>query len=534
MARATTWAEFIEKQDSEKRVVALCIGLDAGAPPATKLFTFSNIERNPISGLSVLIHKGIKSVPGLSYNTNEIGGNPPAPSWGNLVLYREDGYDISDDGSGIYFRDLGNSWILRDQFCFIYFGGDDLPWSEYRLIFSGRMGGISRNDMTLTIDCLGNENQAYRATMGNVKITSATWPNAAANWGKTIPCIVGFAWNTEPVVVDTRTAAPNNLRFAFHDNTRPYTGVSVYDAGVGLIPFPTPGFQYTDNGDGTFTLTTGYVPVGKITCSCTGPDAFVSWATQITNLLTTYAGIPVGQIDAAAVAAANAAMPWAMGYAVEQEMSVMDVVREMSQGVPAYYGFNRSGTFTMEEVTDPSAKTPDYIINSEISNAAPVAILNNTLAEKPANEVIDTCNAEYFENFAPLARDRLSGTLTETQKMLYYKSYRDDTYTDGAVVTLYPYATAKNILLRVLSVVSSQAAAVKWVDLLKTDREYTAIRIKSMELTYNIGDIVSVTFLTELDDGTPWYRHNYNDRRMMITGIREDYNNFETTLTLWG
>jgi hypothetical protein len=532
MARATTWDEFKEKSSSEKRVIALIKVRERAVPANVLELWFSNIEREEPSGFPFgLIHKGIKSVPSLKYNTNEIGGTPPTPSWSNLVLVREDGYDISNDESGIYFDDLGEDWIIENQPVFTFFGGDDLPWSEYKQTFAGTMRNPAKSDMTLTIPCQGNENRAYRDTVAGSVVTVAAWPNApTGSIGLTIPFCSGFVWNPEPICVDGRTVAPNNLRYIFHDNTVAYSSIGVYDAGVAL----TAGVQYTDNLDGTFTLAAGYVPVGRITCFVVGAWGFSPWATVITNLLQTFAGTPPAQIDAAAVAAADAAMPYAVSFLVQKETPAMEVIRQLSVGIPAYYSFQRDGVFRMREITDPALKTPDHTINSEISNISPVAILDNSLSIAPSGEVVDTVNVDYYENYAVIKIDNLSNTLTETQKSTFYTEYRQDTYFDPTVATSYDNPAKKNVLMRVSFTAATQSAAVKWVDLLKISRTVTKFKVKCQDLIYNIGDIVSVTFETELKDGSQWYRHNYNDRRLMVIGINEDYDKFETTLTLWG
>jgi len=527
MARAKTWAEFKDKPDSEKRVIVLLQARERAVPANVVDFVFSNIEREEPIGFTGIIHKGVSSVPALRYNTNEIGGNPPAPSWSDIILTREDGYDISPDGSGIYFDDLGKDYILENQPAFVWFGGDDVPWLEYRKTFSGTMGSPAKDDMTLTVPCFGNENRAYRDTIAKTTITAAAFPFApTGNLGKTIPFCIGFISHMEPICVDSRAVAPNNMRFAFHDNTVPYSILQVKDAGVTLT-----GAQYTNNGDGTFTLALGYIPNGAITCVVLGAWGFSPWATDITNLITTFSA---GAIDAAAVAAANIALPWEVNYLVQSEMSVMDVIRQLSVGVPAYYSFQRDGVFRMEEITDPALKTPDHIINSEMSNISPVAILDNSLSIKPTGQVIDTASISYYENFAVLSRQDLSASLSETQKSILYTTWRQDTYTDPTVSVLYDNPAKKSTLVRVTSIVDSQDAAVRWVNLLKISRSITTIKIKCQDLIYNIGDIVSVTFKTELKDGTPWYRHGLNDTRMMIIGINENYDRFETVLTLWG
>jgi len=522
----TTWSDFIKSSNTEKRLICVAVIAQASAPGTTKTLYFSTID-GFVSGLSNHLHGKLLSVPTLTYNANELGGMPSLPSWGDITLLREDGYDISDDRTGIYFKDLDTTWLIRDRGVLVYYGGEDLPFSEYKLIFSGLCTGVERSDMTLRLNVIGNESRAYRSSVSSTQVTAAAWPNSQTNVGATIPTCIGYCWNIKPIIVDFTVGA---ARYIFHDTTVvAYTALlAVYEDGVTLTGG---GVQYTDNLDGTFTLT--YTPAGQITCAVNGAYNYPLWATCITNVLQNFAGIPAGQIDAAAVAAANTALPYTVGLCVTEETPVMEVIQMLSSSMPAWHGFDRSGVYTMRELTDPSGASIDYYVKSYVSNAAPVTILDDSLTESPHGEVIYKCLIKYYENNTPVDDDRLSGALTQAQKRLFSLPWRQNSRTDTPTLTTFPYATTMERNARVHNGLSAFYVAQKWVYLLRVLRKRIKFSIKTMDMTYNIGDCVLVEFRTELRDGSTWYRHGYQATKGIIIDIREDYNNNIVTLELW-
>jgi len=511
-------AEFSRKPDSQKRSLMALTAKDAATSLITRYFYFSDIA-GELSG--IYWHPMIDAIPDLSYNSREIGGTA-TPSWSDAKLRNEDGYDISHDRSGIYMEDLGTTWVIQDQPALCWFGGDDLPFSQYKQVFGGTCQGVKRADKGPTLDLSGLENQIKRKMVGSNKITVAAYPNCGTNAGKSKPVAIGYCWNCEPVLVDFAA-----YRYMFHENASAAL-YSVYSDGVTLT---TPG-QYTNNGDGTFTLTAA--PTGRITCQIGGPYAFTPWASVLSGVLQTWGGISAGQIDAAAVAAANIAMPYHMSRYVTTETSVFNVVKALSEGVPAWWKFQKNGIFSMREVTDPALQTTDWKISSEVSSEIPIAFIDGSLTIGQASTPVYRTNAQYLENNAPTTTNQLSGTLTEAQKMAFVDRYRKDYYQLLSVLTPYPLAGTTDIVLRSYASTHAVSAATKWVNLLKVPRRLVRLTVKAMELGYEIGDIVEVTYKTELKDGSPWYRHGLNATKLMITSIKENYSRAEITLELWG
>jgi len=518
-ARATTMAEFRRKSDSEKRSLMIMTAKDAATSLVTRYFYFSDIG-GELSGL--YWHPMIEAIPNLSYNSREIGGTA-TPSWSDAKLRNEDGYDISHDRTGIYMEDLGITWIIQDQPVYCYFGGDDLPFSEYAQVFGGTCQGIKREDSGITLDLAGLENQIRRKTVGANKITTAAYPNCGTNVGKSKPVCIGYCPNIEPVLVDTV-----NFRYMFHESAG-YGFFFVYQDGVTLT---TPA-QYTNNGDGTFTLVAA--PTGRITCFVAGPYYNATgFGSVLSGVLQTWGGILPAQIDAAAITAADAALPFQVGTYVQKETPVSDVISQLADGVPAWWGFQKNGIFSMREVSEPSTQSTDWKISSVVSSEIPIAFLDGTLTIGQASSPTYRVTVNYYKNDATTTTERLNAALTEAQKLSFTLPYRLDYYQDTATLTQYPYARQETKILNTILSAQAVSAATKWVNLLKVPRRLVRLTVKTMELRYEIGDIVEVTYQTELKDGSPWYRHGLNATKLMITSIKENYSAATITLELWG
>lgn len=520
----TTWEAFKNSTNTKKRLVAY-IQAELAVPPFTARDFWFSTSAGEIPGLPIPIPGNLATVPSLTYDSNEIGGSPATPAWSDIVVNYEDGRDMSVERNGVYEPDFDTVWIVTHRTVVVWLGGEDLPFSEYQAIFTGICDGIERTDSQIIFRVQGNENQAYRKTIGSNEITAAAWPDAGNNIGKTIPVCIGPVWNIEPICVTLTAPQPT---YIFHDITAgAYSTIYVYVDAVQLIPA-----QYTDNLDGTVTL--NFVPSKTVTMFVLGLYGFSPWATKITNLLTTFAGIPVGNIDAAAVAAANIALPYSVNLYVKKETSVMDAITALSEGFPATYGFQRSGIFSMREITDPGAATADYVINTSTSNESPVAINNNSLSEKFHGEIIWKTIMEWYPNYKPMDSGNLSPTLTLTQQELFSTDWRETKYEDATILSKYPGAGVKPRRCRTSFLFSAIGLATKWTNLFSDRREMTTFTLPSINLEYEIGQIVECTFETKLFGGSAWYRHGYNQRKMLILGMEENYNDYTVNLRLWG
>jgi len=143
-------------------------------------------------------------------------------------------------------------------------------------------------------------------------------------------------------------------------------------------------------------------------------------------------------------------------------------------------------------------------------------------------------NMNYYRNQSPTTSNQLNPILTEAQKLSFTLPFRLDYYQDSATLTKYPFAGEETKILNTIIVTQAVSAATKWVNLLKVPRVLLRLTVKAMELRYEIGDIVAVTYQTELADGSAWYRHGLNAKKFLITGLREDYGNATITIDLWG
>lgn len=516
----TTYPEFERSPNREPRVFVLLTVKNASSG-FLNFIRMSTIAGH-IPGLTPYCHGVIGKVPTISYSSKEISGALPIPTYSDLELIIPDGYDLSPDQSGIYIDDIGSTWIAKDQNVSILFGGDELPISEYRpMISSGTVTGIKKTDTGAILSVAGAEREIYSKNVATNKITSVQWPNAGQNIGKSKPVCIGYVDNITPLVVNN----VGNPTYLFNENSS-YIFLQVYEDGV-LLASPA---SYTDNGDGT--LTTTYVPTGQITCDVFGITNG-AWATMITTVLQTYGGVPPGSIDAAAVAAADLALPYHVSYFVSEETPVMDVISQMSQGIPAWWGFDQDAIFTMAEVVDPSTGTAAHKITNKASSEIPIAFIDNTCTESPSGEVVWKIDYDFWQNYTPTPSDRLSAALTLAQKTPFVVKWQTiPPVSDTSVLTNYPFALSIKKVSRVFASADATAVANKWLALEKVERKLTNV-IVPMMATYEIGDIVELTYETKLPDGTTWYRHRYNAKKMLILDVKYDLNNYTIKLGLW-
>ena len=155
----TTYAEFIKFPNSEKRYLVVFQAIDNLNPTApARTFLCSNIG-NPVEvpGLTARWFGIVKTVPRISQKAKDIIGDA-LPQWPEVVLFREDNDDISHDRSGISTDDIGRRWIVKNQSCLIYYGGGNLPSSEYKLVFDGKITGSKFGDGTISLSIAGSEN----------------------------------------------------------------------------------------------------------------------------------------------------------------------------------------------------------------------------------------------------------------------------------------------------------------------------------------------------------------------------------------
>lgn len=514
---ATTYTEFEKSPSREPRFI-VSLRLKNASTGFFKFIYLSTIAGPRIDNPAFYYHGVVGRVPVARYSSKEISGALPIPTYSDLELIVPDGYDLSEDGSGIYIDDFGSTWIVRDQSIGLSFGGDDVPFTQYQPVMqAGTVEGFKRTDTGGILSISGPEKEIYRKTMAANKIDSIQYPNAAENLGKSKPVCIGFCYNVKPRLVDTVTN-----QWMFNENSS-YTFLQVFDNCVTL---GSPG-QYVDNGDGTFTLT--YTPTGQITCSVLGASGSNPWATVITDVLQNYGGIVPSRIDSVAVTAANIALPYSVGHYVPDETPVMDVISKLSQGIPAWWGFNAQNVFTMREVAPPSSLPTTKKIANTTSAEIPVAFIDGSLTESPSGKVTWKVDFEYYQNYTPTSWDRVAAV----NKLPFVNQWRNVTpASDATVLTNYAFAASVKKFARAFIPAHASGLAAKWLALEKVERFMTTLTVPMMEI-YTVGDIVELTYETKLQDGTSWYKHGYNAKKLLVLGVDYDFNNYTIKLELW-
>lgn len=225
----------------------------------------------------------LKSAPSISKRKDPLFFGKVAFTGGEVVIANEDGaFDLFGEDNDVF----GNAARLL-------MGFDDLPYSEFRPIFSGYMDRIivGRTEMRVAIQDL--REQLSRELPPNV-FDATTYPNIKdANVGKPIPLGYGTMRNA-PVVCTNEDEAGPPLTFTFKlcDVADHAYGIKAIDAvyvnGVAKTP------SASSLTAGTFSLATAdYDPGDEVTCDWRGfvdPDGnLISNALDVlVDLLTTY------------------------------------------------------------------------------------------------------------------------------------------------------------------------------------------------------------------------------------------------------
>lgn len=518
MAGTTTYAEFIKFPNTQKRYLILFFAIDAFSA-ATRSFSVSNIG-NPaqVSGTTLSWQGIVANMPRMAKKANDLVGEA-MPQWSEVVLYRQDGQDISGDRTGITVDDLGRSWIVKNRSIFIWYGGDDLPFSEYKLVFQGTVTGTKYSDTTVSLSISGKENVIKDVSLGTNLITVGSYPNAGPNIDKSKPVCIGNIFNMKPICVDPDTAGGGaNRQFMYHEDGT-VTLTAVRADGLPL----TIGVQIIDNLDGTFTFN-GVTIGSTITCDVAGKFAGQKWASMCSNVMSTYSGV---SSDAAAVTTADAALPYSVNYVVYQKTPVADVVNALCEGIPATREFSNSGLWTPKEFTDPAAASVDFAFTEkDILSASP----GGEIAKKVYFSYALNCE----RNWHVQTEDRTPSVPIYADRVRLALEYETGDFTDATIQTKYTDAETETLNTNLDLKTDADLSAAKWVALFGTGRETPSIKIKLRDVLYQIGDVVELTYRREDLYGNITYRFDWNAAKFRIIGITYDFGSKTTTLNLWG
>ena len=326
--------------------------------------------------------------------------------------------------------------------------------------------------------------------------------------GKPVPLALGRCRNVSPILID-------DVSYTYRVTDTAPAGVgcsavtAVYDDGAAV--------SYTDNGDGTFTLSLS--PVGTITADVDGATfsgVYQNTVGGILNgLLTTLGG--VSNVSSSHIAALNAAMPYEVGLYVADAADVLTVMDRLCEGLPVWRAFTRSGQFRCGEFAPPTG-APDLVIDE-------TGIVVGTLSGE-TEPVVWKQTLRHGRNHAPIPEDRAAGSLTLDQRAWLANEWRTVEAADPAIQTAFPLAAEADPADTALTTkADAEAVAAKWLTLRGAFRRRYRLTLKPLSLAYELhaeARLVFPRFGLELGD------------EFRIVAVEEDYNAKTVSLELWG
>lgn len=469
------WTNFIENPSAE-RVYLMRLGVahDNGASIDTRTLYVATHPKE----FTHYYYPCVAGVPRLNRSLQDVFTGWSMPSWGNLILLREDNYSLTPD-SVVDFDDLvSGEWECAGRNIEILFGGDNLAESDYQTIMKGVVDKVENWDNEkIEISILDMQEQLRKKEVAKNEINTTDYPNAAESIiGKRKPFAIGDCKNIKPVLVD-KTAR----KYLVHDtDIADLTDiVTVYAKGVSVA-------FAKQLAAGTFTLNSAQT--GTITCDAQGfkyDDSYVEHVGDIfKGLLITCGGIGSGDILTADITAINTAFPYDLWGYVTGEDSVLDVLDRLAQGLSLWYGFTREAKFEIKEFTVPSG-SPDLSLDTRS--------IQPKLKGKSSGDVAHKITVKYDENPSKMSANSI-GSVTDDYKAWLEEQWREEISEDSDVLDLYPLAEEREFKTVLRDRADATAVGGKWLILLKVKRFETIFLVKSPALSCHLGNVLKITF----------------------------------------
>lgn len=489
--------DFLNKSESEKVYIAeLKIAKTSGGSIIEKTLylgthpkIFNNIYYIPC----------ITGVPKLTRKIQSVFMGQTMITWGKLVLnYVPTEYVINYDGDFITFADFLTEWVVKGRDIVIRLGGNELNYSDYGIIFTGKMDSVSWTEKQITITIYDIQKKIKDIIISsNTFAAGSNMPERTV--GKTKPVCFGYVKNITPIMINTNKKQYQvhdvNIGGALEDIT------AVYDNGIS-VPFTK------QLSTGCFVMTN--TPSGRVTCDVKGSQfssVFQYTAGGIIEglLLDPNAGgLTTSDIDSVMMTTFKSAMPYKLGAYFSKSTSLLKIFDTLTIGLPVWYGFSRLGKFQIAEFAEPAGTAIGEITDFEIISNSFKADIEKVL---------------YWKIIQGYAKDYSFRAQYSFETPYAYEIVSDSDITDLYLnAVIWDYAKSE-----LYESADALIVAQKWLDLLGEKRIIISITCKSILFQYEMGDIIQL---------------NSNklsiNQKFCIIGLEENYIKNTIRLTLWG
>jgi len=301
-------------------------------------------------------------IPRLSANLPSIYWGITNISAGNLQL----------DNSTGFFDQISKKYLWIKKRCKLLVGGEDLPYSEYKTMFTGEIYDKTYTRLTLDLAIRSTSFDLLRSIPINHFWTS-NFPNMdPAAEGKSIPVYYGiYDINQAPLVtcINTSMTTANNRRFKICDHpVSAITGVYLNFSDVtGWIEYPVDtGYGSVDLTNATFIVTAASYVTGQTKCKVAFHGAYstasgtTSGAPEIVeDILLRLCGKIGDDLNTVSFTTSKTDSDVALNVPIENEVSALSVIDKICKSDLAFFDEDADGKYRYRTwsplVTSPGA-----------------------------------------------------------------------------------------------------------------------------------------------------------------------------------
>jgi len=494
---ATTLQELVENPYAAKSYIVILKPYD---PDASAVTTIYLSDRGYVSGPSetpASTYFDPRVIEALNFEramfrSTRLGGES-IPSFGAIELANADG--------GL---DAFADYAWDDREVEVKVGEKGANLSQHFTIFKGQSKAVEFDDLTLKVVIRDGQDKFTRTFPPNTYAGTGGNEGSAIMEGVAKPVCLGEVFNITPVLVDESSGV-----YQVHDG-QIESIVAVYENGVATTGFTA------DLNNGRFTMST--TVTGVITCDVKGAKPSGSYKETAGELIrflaTEYGGLTdPGDIDTAAFTALDTANSAATGVYIRERTNLIEPMDTLANTVGAFYGFDRSGKFTVGRVAAPTGSADLELDSTNIIE------IERLPTEIPTSTVI----LKYKKNYTVLDEDIIGSGASDPDYL--QRDGASVKASDAAVAAIYPNANFLELQTAFASSSDAATEATRLLNLYKVQRDIYRVRCKAQPFTLKLGDIVKITFS----------RYSLGSGKLFsVVSLFEDAAVNEVELELWG
>lgn len=283
----------------------------------------------------------IRKIPTFETQMSTPWGGRSFTAIGEIEIQNDDGY---------FDAWLEDSWGGRD--IEMRLGDPDWAREDYAVIRTGKSQGLEADDPS-TLRLL------FRDRVGELdKQIQLDTVDDGENGEVEIPLAYGHVFHAVPVLVDSA-----NREYQVHDGAVEDVCVQLYvdglASGIGVTKF---------NSTGKFRLASK--PSGRVTVEAKGAKPAGTWLEKpgeiMRHIVVDKGGLAdPGDIDTAAFSAFDAGAP-TIGIYVDRPANILTVLDDIAATNRAWFGFDRSGKFTVGRIAAPTSGASVLTLRSSL------------------------------------------------------------------------------------------------------------------------------------------------------------------------